>query len=161
MRLVLQRVKQASVHVAGTEVASIGEGLLAFVGFGSEDGLDLPETAAWPALLKKVLELRIFPDAAGKLNESLCSRGGGLLLVSQFTLYADCRRGRRPSFSPAAGPHVARQLFDRFVQDMEALLPGRVASGLFGEDMDVSLINWGPVTIALSSDLLLQPREGD
>ena len=108
-------------------------------------------------MLKKLLELRIFPDEAGKLNKCVTEyglAGGEILLVSQFTLYADCRKGRRPSFHPATPPDVAQRLFSRFVADMEGLWPGKVRSGLFGEDMDVSLTNWGPVTIMLSSDAL-------
>ena len=151
MRLLLQRVREASVTVASERVAAIGPGILALVGFGRDDG---PEFAGGPvcrSMLEKVCELRIFPDAAGKLNVSLREAGGDLLLVSQFTLYAACRKGRRPSFSDAAPPDVAVHLYDRLVALAEAMLPGRVASGVFGADMDVALVNWGPVTIPLDS----------
>ena len=156
MKLVLQRVKQASVRVDGDVVSSIGPGLLVLVGFGAQDELSLPESKTWTALLKKILELRIFPDDSGKLNKSLTQygeHGGGVLLVSQFTLYADCRKGRRPSFQPASPPDTARTLYGRMKEDLAAMLPGRVEGGVFGAEMDVSLVNWGPVTILLDSEM--------
>jgi len=154
MKIVLQRVKQASVTVAGREVAAIGPGILALVGFGREDDDSLPESGIWDFMLKKLFDLRIFPDAEGRLNLSLrdVGHGGGeLLLVSQFTLYADCRKGRRPSFQDAAPPDLARMLFTRFANDAAHLWPDKVQTGRFGEEMDVSLTNWGPVTITLDS----------
>ncbi|KAF5032251.1 D-aminoacyl-tRNA deacylase [anaerobic digester metagenome] len=151
MRLVLQRVGSASVTVAGEVVASIGPGLLVLVGFGREDGPDCVDGPLCRALFEKVLDLRIFPDAAGKLNVGLRETGGELLLVSQFTLYAACRKGRRPSFSDAAAPDVAAALYARFVELARRALPGKVASGVFGADMDVALVNQGPVTIVLDS----------
>ena len=151
MRLLLQRVREASVVVAGQTVASIGPGILALVGFGGADGVDFAAGPVCRTMLEKLCDLRIFPDDAGKLNVSLRETGGGLLLVSQFTLYAACRKGRRPSFSGAAAPEVARTLYDATVALAAEVLPGRVASGLFGADMDVRLTNWGPVTIALDS----------
>ncbi len=151
MRLVLQRVGAASVAVGGKNVAAIGEGLLVLVGFGREDGPGFAVSPACRQLLEKACDLRIFPDAAGKLNRSLRETGGGLLLVSQFTLYAACRKGRRPSFSDAALPERAETLFRELVALAEKLLPGRVRSGVFGADMDVSLVNRGPVTILLDS----------
>ncbi len=155
MKLLLQRVLEAGVRVEGRDVARIGPGLMILVGFGVEDGPDLPKSGTWPAMLKKALELRIFPDQDGKLNKSITEHGpdgGEILLVSQFTLYADCRKGRRPSFHFAAPPDVASSLFDRFARDMDALVPGKVHTGIFGAEMDVWLTNWGPVTISLSSD---------
>lgn len=151
MRLVLQRVSQASVTVEGKVVAAIGPGLLALVGFGRDDGPDFADGPVCGTMLEKLGELRIFPDAAGKLNLSLREAGGELLLVSQFTLYAVCRKGRRPSFSEAAPPEVARELFAVLSRRAEALWSGRVASGIFGADMDVALVNQGPVTILLDS----------
>ena len=151
MRLVVQRVRQASVAVGGETVASIAAGLLVLVGFGAADGPDFAAGKACRAVLEKLLDLRIFPDEAGKLNLSLRETGGELLLVSQFTLYASCRKGRRPSFSEAAPPQVARGLYDAFVEMARQALPGRVGGGVFGADMDVSLVNWGPVTILLDS----------
>ena len=151
MRLVVQRVRQASVAVGGETVSSIAAGLLVLVGFGAADGPDFAAGKACRGLLEKLLDLRIFPDEAGKLNLSLRETGGELLLVSQFTLYASCRKGRRPSFSEAAPPQVARGLYDALVEMAGQALPGRVGSGVFGADMDVSLVNWGPVTILLDS----------
>lgn len=154
MRMVLQRVKQASVSVQEQEVAAIGPGLLALVGFGLEDDDSLPGSKSWSYMLKKLLELRIFPDQEGKLNTNVCELspdGGDILLVSQFTLYADCRKGRRPSFTASAPPDLARMLFTRFAEDVRHLWPDKVQTGRFGEEMDVSLTNWGPVTIILDS----------
>ncbi len=151
MRLVVQRVSRAEVLVAGERVAAMGAGLLVLCGFGLDDGPGAPGTSWWKAMVAKLLELRIFSDAGGKMNVSLADVDGGVLLVSQFTLYGDCRRGRRPSFSGAAAPEVARALFDRLRADVETMLPGRVGAGVFGADMDVSLTNHGPVTLILDS----------
>ena len=151
MRLVLQRVREAAVTVAGERVAAIGPGILALVGFGRDDGPGFADAPACRTLLEKLCDLRIFPDDGGRLNRSLRETGGELLLVSQFTLYAACRKGRRPSFSDAASPEVARELYARVVALARELLPGRVASGVFGADMDVALVNQGPVTILLDS----------
>lgn len=158
MKILLQRVSEAAVTVRDEEIAAIGPGLLGLVGFGPEDGPDLPQSKTWRTLLKKVLELRIFPDESGKLNLSVqdypAPEGGEILLVSQFTLYADCRKGRRPSFHNACAPDLASELFTRFADELEAQRPGRVRTGAFGEEMHVSLVNWGPVTIMLSSEML-------
>lgn len=151
MRLVIQRVKEASVSVDGDTVAAIGTGLLVFAGLGLND--DTP--AAWPkieAALAKLPVLRIFPDDGNHMNVSLADYGGEILLVSQFTLHADCRKGRRPSFHLACPPDTARPLFGKVVAAAEALFPGKVKSGVFAADMDISLINWGPVTIVLDSE---------
>ena len=151
MRLLLQRVREASVVVNGREVAAIGPGLLALAGFGRGDGPDFAAGPVCAKMLEKTLDLRIFPDAAGRLEVGLREAGGELLLVSQFTLYAACRKGRRPSFSDAAEPELARELFATLVRRAGEALPGRVASGIFGADMDVRLVNQGPVTIWLDS----------
>lgn len=156
MRLLLQRVERAHVEVEGRRVGEIGQGLLVLAGFGREDGPDLPGGKTWRALCDKVLDLRIFPDVEGKLNLSLrdtaaTGLGGGLLLVSQFTLYADLRRGRRPSFSNAAPPELARGLYDRLAADLSARCPGPFATGVFGAEMRLDFVNWGPVTILLDS----------
>ncbi|MFP5222374.1 MAG: D-aminoacyl-tRNA deacylase [Acidobacteriota bacterium] len=152
MRLLLQRVSRAHVDVAGERVAGVGRGFLVLAGFGPEDAPDSPDAAWWRAMLEKLVKLRVFPDEAGKMNVSLLDAGGEVLLVSQFTLYADCRKGLRPSFSQAAPPQVAQALFDRLCDDVAALLPdGRVARGVFGADMAVELVNAGPVTIMLDS----------
>ena len=152
MRLLLQRVSQAHVDVAGERVAAVGPGFLVLAGFGPDDGADSPVAPWWRAMIEKLVKLRVFPDEAGKMNVSLLDAGGEVLLVSQFTLYADCRKGLRPSFSQAAPPAVAQALFDKLCDDVQALLPeGRVARGVFGADMAVGLVNAGPVTIMLDS----------
>lgn len=166
MRVLLQRVKHARVCVNGECISSVERGLLALVGFGSMDGLDLVGTKTWKTLLHKTIGLRIFPDAEGKTNLS-CSEYaagvefsnkvncqgnlGGILVVSQFTLYADCRKGRRPSFHPAAPPEIADALFTSFTADLKNAYGGYVGTGIFGAEMDVELCNWGPVTILLDS----------
>jgi D-aminoacyl-tRNA deacylase len=143
MRLVLQRVSSAAVHIDGEVSGEIGHGLLLLAGFREGDG---EEELAWMA--KKVLGLRIFADDEGKMNRSVEDVGGGLLVVSQFTLYGDARKGRRPSFVDAAPPDIAIPLYERFVE----MLAGsglRVETGEFGAMMDVSLVNDGPVTLIL------------
>ncbi|WP_294625346.1 D-aminoacyl-tRNA deacylase [uncultured Bilophila sp.] len=157
MRLLIQRVKEGHVDVAGKTVASIGKGLVVLAGFGAQDTPDLPGTRLWDAMIEKMLRLRIFPDEEGRMNRELTDIGGEIILVSQFTLYADVRKGRRPSFHLSAAPSVAEPLFRRLVSDVEARLPGRVREGVFAADMDVSLVNWGPVTIMLDSESLGQP----
>lgn len=151
MRLLLQRVSRAQVDIEGRTVGQIGQGLLVLAGFGAADAPGLPGTKLWKALCAKVLDLRIFPDDAGKLNLSLTETGGGLLLVSQFTLYADTRRGRRPSFTAAAPPDLARALYDRLAADLSSQCPGPFAQGVFGAEMHLDFVNWGPVTILLDS----------
>lgn len=150
MRLLIQRVSHAQVDVDGETVGKIDKGLLVLAGFAAE-GEVAPGDAMWKKMLAKTVDLRIFPDADDKLNLSLKDYGGDILVVSQFTLYADCRKGRRPSFNTAAGGGTARGLYDRLIADFEALMPGRVQQGAFGAMMDVSLTNWGPVTICLDS----------
>ena len=151
MRLVIQRVKNGAVHIDGQPVATIGKGLVVLVGFGTADTMELPATKTWKTMLQKMIGLRIFSDKNGKMNLGLKDAGGELLLVPQFTLYADCRRGKRPSFTTACPPAIATSLFDHFVQDCERELAATVPTGVFGADMDVSLTNWGPVTITLDS----------
>lgn len=151
MRLLVQRVSRASVDVGGQRAAGTGPGVLVLAGFGPDDGADAPSRAWWRAMVEKLPRLRVFPDEAGKMNRSLEDTGGEVLLVSQFTLYADCRKGLRPSFSRAAEPGLARELFEKLRADLDALLPGRVRTGVFGADMDVSLVNQGPVTLMLDS----------
>ncbi|OBQ45860.1 D-aminoacyl-tRNA deacylase [Halodesulfovibrio spirochaetisodalis] len=152
MKLLLQRVKNGAVHINGTSVASIEHGLVVLVGFGAQDTETLPTSAVWNTMLQKMIGLRIFSDEQGKMNLSLKDTGNNLLLVPQFTLYADSRRGRRPSFTSACPPAIATKLFDTFVENCKAELPERVQCGVFGADMDVSLTNWGPVTIMLASE---------
>jgi D-tyrosyl-tRNA(Tyr) deacylase len=143
VRVVLQRVSRARVTVEGRVTGEICRGLLLLVGF--RDGDD-EETLRWMA--DKVLGLRIFPDGEGKMNRSLAEVDGGVLIVSQFTLYGDARKGRRPSFIEAARPGVAIPLYERFLEIVAA--SGRtVASGRFGAMMEVELVNDGPVTLIL------------
>lgn len=156
MRAVLQRVKKAAVSIDGTVTAQTGEGFMVLIGFGrgDEPAAESPARPAWRdilALVDKMLVLRVFPDEEGRMNKSLLDRGGELLLVSQFTLYADTHRGRRPSFQGSCPPEAASRLFDRLCEEAENRLPGRVKRGVFAADMDVSLTNWGPVTICLET----------
>jgi D-aminoacyl-tRNA deacylase len=144
MRVVLQRVSSGSVSIAGSVVGEIGAGLVLLVGFTREDG---EETLAWMA--DKILGLRVFGDGEGKMNLSLEEVGGDLLVVSQFTLYGDTRKGRRPSFIDAAPPELAIPLYEGFLELLRANAPGRVESGEFGAMMDVALVNAGPVTLVL------------
>lgn len=152
MRLVIQRVSDARVTVGGNLLGEISTGLLVLVGFGKEDTADLPESPVWKKMLDKMVNLRIFPDDEGKLNKSLTDIDGDLMLISQFTLYADCKKGRRPSFTDACHPYMAESLFDRFVVDARELAPGGLATGRFGEEMHLDFTNWGPVTIILDSE---------
>ncbi len=153
MRVVVQRVARAAVHVDGLAVAAIGPGLLVFVAFRTGDGeADL----AWMA--EKVAHLRIFEDEAGKMNRSLLEVGGQALVVSQFTLYGDARKGRRPSFDASASADNARPLFEKFV-DILASHGIMTAVGRFQAVMQVELVNAGPVTIILDSPGAVTPRE--
>jgi len=145
MRAVVQRVSEASVRVAGEEVGRIDRGILILLGVGQRDGL---EDARYMA--EKVVHLRIFADEQGKMNRSLLDVGGGLLAVSQFTLWGDCRKGRRPSFVAAAEPAKAEALYEAFI-DHARSLGVTVATGRFQEMMEVSLVNDGPVTLLLDS----------
>ncbi len=145
MRLVVQRVREAAVEVDGRVVGQIGRGLVVFVGIArDDDGTDVEYAAG------KVRDLRIFDDEAGRMNRSVAQAGGGVLLVSQFTLCGDVRRGRRPSFDAAAPPEVARALYEDLARRLsdEGLT---VATGRFQAVMQVSLVNDGPVTILLDS----------
>jgi D-tyrosyl-tRNA(Tyr) deacylase len=145
MRAVIQRVSQAQVKVEGSVLGEIGPGLLALVGVAKADS-----AADAGFLAEKILNLRVFPDGAGKMNRSLLDTGGALLVVSQFTLYGDCRKGRRPSFDAAAPAEQARRLYEHFVE--AARHSGlRVATGVFQAHMAVSLINDGPVTLLVES----------
>jgi D-tyrosyl-tRNA(Tyr) deacylase len=149
MRAVIQRVAQASVLVQGATVGAIDHGLLVLVGVGQ---LDTPEDAV--QLARKIVHLRIFDDADGKLNRSVVEVRGQVMVVSQFTLYADCRKGRRPSFVEAARPEMAKHLYEAFVAEVRRQgVPVEV--GAFRTLMDVASVNRGPVTIILDSQELL------
>jgi len=158
MRAVLQRVTCASVEVNGRVVGKTDAGLLVFLGVGRDDVDDATRGSAEAVLLaEKVANLRIFPDADGKSNLSLLDTGGAALVISQFTLYADCRRGRRPSFTDAADPSPAETLVEEFRVALERL-GVRAAAGVFGAHMTVSLVNDGPYTILLDTGALAGPR---
>lgn len=174
MRVVAQRVDHASVEIDEAVVGEIGAGLLLFVGVGREDlvggGDEMgaaaggapaagPGASRAAALADKVANLRIFPDCEGKTNLSLLDTGGSALVISQFTLYADCRRGRRPSFSDAGDPAAAEALVEEFRLALERL-GITTAAGRFGAHMIVSLVNNGPFTIILDSETLAAPRRG-
>lgn len=151
MRAVLQRVTHAAVVVAGQTVGAIGPGMLVLLGIGRGDG---PTQVDF--VTKKILELRIFDDASGKPNIPITESGGGLLVVSQFTLYADTSRGRRPGYSHAAAPADAEPLCALVVDRLRAA-GVTVATGVFGAEMQVSLCNDGPYTIILDSDTQMYP----
>ncbi len=154
MRVVVQRVSSAAVVVEGRTVASIGRGLLVLVGVAHGDG----EGEAH-RLARKCAELRIFPDAEGKFDLSLLDTGGEALVVSQFTLLADTRKGRRPSFVAAAAPEAAAPLVEAFAESMRTA-GARTQTGRFGARMAVELVNDGPVTVVLDSEELERPRRG-
>ena len=140
----LQRVTQASVTVEGAIMGAIGRGLLVLVGVQAGD-----TAAQGERLLERLVTYRVFADDTGRMNRSLEETGGGLLLVPQFTLAADTHKGTRPGFSTAAAPELGRERFAALVALAEARLPGRVATGQFGADMQVALVNDGPVTFWL------------
>jgi len=145
MRAVLQRVSRAKVSVAGETIGEIGRGLLVLLGVAPTD---TDEKARW--LSEKIVGLRIFGDDEGKMNRDVVEIGGGILVVSQFTLYGDARKGRRPSFIAAAPPAIAIPLYEHFVNGIRALgVP--TATGRFGADMQVELVNDGPVTLILEA----------
>lgn len=145
MKFVIQRVTKASVTVNGTCIGSIGKGLLVLIGVGEEDTKEVADK-----YVKKLLGLRIFEDTDGKTNLSLQEVNGELLLVSQFTLYADCRKGNRPSFTHAGAPALATELYEYIIKCCKAA-GYRVQTGEFGADMKVELLNDGPFTIVLDN----------
>lgn len=147
MKLVIQRVKEASVTVEGEVVGSIGKGYMILVGIGAEDTKEIADR-----YIEKMVKLRIFEDSEGKTNLSLADVGGEVLMISQFTLYANCRKGNRPSFIDAGGPDMASELYDYMLKKTKEYVPV-VEKGIFGAEMDVSLINDGPFTIVLDENL--------
>ena len=146
MRAVIQRVRHARVTVDGEVTGEIGPGILILLGVKAED---TESDGAW--LASKIANLRIFSDASGKMNDSLIDLGGGALVVSQFTLYGDCRKGRRPSFVGAAHPDHAEPLYERFCEQIAENGVATVERGIFGAMMDVELLNDGPVTLTIDS----------
>lgn len=149
MRVVLQRVARASVTVDDERIASIGRGYLLLVGIGAADTDDEVERLA-----EKIVNLRVFPDAGGKMNLALAEVEGEVLVVSQFTLYGDLRKGRRPSWTDAADPEVAAGRVEAFARAFEARAVTKVGRGVFGADMEVDLLNDGPVTLFLDAATL-------
>jgi D-tyrosyl-tRNA(Tyr) deacylase len=146
MRAVVQRVSRASVTVEGEVTGAIERGLLVLVGIAPDDAA---EDIAW--LAGKIVQQKLFPDASGRMNLSVAEIGGGVLVVSQFTLLASTRKGTKPSWHRAAPPDVAVPLYESFVREMEELLVRSVATGKFGAMMEVSLVNDGPVSLILDS----------
>ena len=146
MRVVIQRVKQANVRVGDEVVGAIGAGLMVLLGVERSDTKDDADYLA-----EKVIHLRVFPDDEGRMNRSLLDTGGELLVISQFTLYGDCRKGRRPDFTAAAPPEEARNLYDYFVETLRTRGNIRITTGVFQAEMDVSLTNHGPVTLICDS----------
>lgn len=146
MRVVIQRVKKAAVSVEESVVGEIRKGLLLLLGVGNED---TAEDVSW--LVSKISLLRIFPDEDGKMNLSLKDINGEVLVVSQFTLYASVKKGTRPSFINSAKPEFANEQYELFKREFSKVMGKKIPSGVFGADMDVSLVNWGPVTITIDS----------
>lgn len=147
MRILVQRVLEARVTVNGSTIGEIGKGALVLLGIHKEDH---PAQAAW--LASKLVNLRMFSDSEDQMNLSLLDIKGSVLIVSQFTLYANCTSGRRPAFFEAAPPQKAEELYNRFIEEVRKELPS-IATGSFGADMKVSLINDGPVTLIIDAKL--------
>jgi D-tyrosyl-tRNA(Tyr) deacylase len=154
VRVVVQRVSRAEVRVGGRVTGRIGPGFLLLVGIRRDDD---DETLRWMA--DKILSLRLFSDDEGKMNRAIEDVRGGLLVVSQFTLYGDVRKGRRPSFTQAAKPETGKRLYERFCDEFERL-GMRCERGVFGAHMDVELVNDGPVTLWIDTAELERPRRG-
>jgi D-tyrosyl-tRNA(Tyr) deacylase len=146
MRVVLQRVSEAAVKISGESVGEIQQGFLILLGIETED-----DTSDADYLIQKVSQMRVFSDVDGKMNLNIQEVDGSILVVSQFTLHASTKKGNRPSFIRAARPEQAIPLYEYFLQQLQTMLPGKIACGKFGADMKVSLINDGPVTIVMDS----------
>jgi D-tyrosyl-tRNA(Tyr) deacylase len=146
MRVVLQRVSEAAVKISGECVGEIQQGFLILLGIETED-----DTSDADYLIQKITQMRVFADAEGKMNLNVQDVKGELLIVSQFTLHASTKKGNRPSFIRAARPEQAIPLYDYFLHQLQMIFPSKIASGKFGADMKVSLINDGPVTIIMDS----------
>ncbi|MEE3351304.1 MAG: D-aminoacyl-tRNA deacylase [Saccharofermentanaceae bacterium] len=152
MRFLIQRVTSARVDVEGKTVGAIGQGFLVFIGVSNTDTKEIAD-----GMVKKLIGLRIFRDEEGKTNKSLADVGGSLLLISQFTLYADCHHGNRPSFINAGAPDLANDLYEYIIDSCKAVIPN-VQTGVFGADMAVSIENQGPFTIILDSEEILKKK---
>ena len=153
MKLVIQRVSRASVTVRGSVIGQIGQGYLVLVGGGREDTKEDADR-----LVRKMIGLRIFSDKNGKINKSLKDVDGQLLLISQFTLYADCRHGNRPGFTDAGDPEKAKELYEYMIDSCRREIPV-VEQGEFGADMKVELVNDGPFTILLDSEIYREKKK--
>lgn len=152
MKFVVQRVKSSSVVVDNKEIGHIEKGYLVLIGISNFDNKDIADK-----MIKKLIDLRIFEDENGKTNLSLKDVNGELLLVSQFTLYADCRKGNRPSFINAGKPEFANELYEYIISKSKEFVP-KVETGKFGADMKVSLLNDGPFTVILDSDEIISNK---
>lgn len=148
MRFVIQRVKEASVVVDGETIGEIGQGFMVLIGVREDDTTEIADK-----MIHKLINMRIFEDENGKTNLGLADVGGNLLLISQFTLYADCKKGNRPSFIHAAGPALGEELYEYIVAQCRETYPD-LQTGSFGADMKVSLLNDGPFTVILDSERL-------
>ena len=146
MRVVIQRVRKANVHIDGKKISEIEKGLLVLVGICEEDTL---EDIEW--LTKKIVNLRVFDDDNGVMNKSMLEANADIMIVSQFTLYASCKKGNRPSYIKAAKPDIAIPLYENFCAITQALTGKKVATGVFGAYMKIELINDGPVTICIDT----------
>lgn len=146
MRVVIQRVKKANVHIDGKKISEIEKGLLVLVGICEED---TQEDIEW--LTKKIVNLRVFDDDNGVMNKSMLEANADIMIVSQFTLYASCKKGNRPSYIKAAKTDIAIPLYENFCATTQALTGKKVATGVFGADMKIELINDGPVTICIDT----------
>ena len=152
MRFLIQRVTSAKVDVEGKTVGAIDLGFLVFIGVSNTDTKEIAD-----GMVKKLIGLRIFRDEEGKTNKSLADVGGSLLLISQFTLYADCHHGNRPSFINAGAPDLANDLYEYIIDSCKAVIPN-VQTGVFGADMAVSIENQGPFTIILDSEEIIKKK---
>jgi len=148
MKVVIQRVSEASVLIDGLETRSIGQGLMILLGITHDD---TQEDIEW--LTKKIVQMRIFPDDEGVMNKSILESAGNILLISQFTLHASTKKGNRPSYINAARPEIAIPLYEQFINQLQTDLGKNISTGKFGADMKVSLVNDGPVTIVVDSKM--------
>ena len=147
MRFLVQRVQSAHVTVDEITIGSVNKGFLVLIGISDSDTEEIADK-----MIRKLINLRIFEDENGKTNLDIKQTDGELLLISQFTLYADCKKGNRPSFTKAGAPDAANKLYEYIIAQCEKELPGKIAKGKFGADMKVSLLNDGPFTVLLDSD---------